>query len=588
MGEGTEDTRRRILKQDLITAKYNKQLIDNVIQKLADNKLIVTRDKAKSNSEIGKQVEVDVAHEALIRNWLMLRQWLEDNRDYLRQKRKLEDAAQEWISSNKNDDYLLQGARLIEAESYIQNFQQLGMLDEVAAEFITESQNLRTKQEQEQSRRRQEELDNLEARRKAEELAKIEAQQREQVQRQAIRKLRLLSTLAVTVGIVASVLGVNSYFNSQKAELKQTASYIKVKLSLSNEIERLLESIELAGDNQKFNQRSLKPSTRLVPEAQSALYQAVQDSRERSTFNGHQDSVKSVGFSPDGNYLVSGSDDNTVKLWDVKNQSLVHTFNGHQDWVLSVGFSRDGNYLVSGSLDKTVKLWDMKKQSLIHTFNGHQKAVSSVRFSPDGNYLVSGSLDKTVKLWDIENQSLVHTFNGHQDRVNSVEFSPDGNYLVSGSGSILTNSGKTVKLWDVKKQSLVHTFNGHQKAVNDLGFSRDGNYLVTGSSDKTVKLWDVKSQSLIHTFNGHQQELRSVGFSRDGNYLVSASNNNTVKLWRGTDWQDWLEVGCERIRLHPTLVSQETDLAKNAANTCLKYGRWSDEEKAEFFEANKD
>ena len=372
LGEGTEDTRRRVLKQELVTAKYNEQLIDNVVQKLADEKLIVTRDKAETNSEIGKQVEVDVAHEALIRNWLMLRQWLEDNRDYLRQKRKLDAAAQEWLLSKKNEDYLLQGARLIEAESYLHNYQKLGMLDPIAAEFITESQNLRTKQEQEQARRRQEELDNLEARREAEELAKIEAEHRENEQRQANKKLRFLSTLAVTVGVLASFLGVNSYFNSQEAKFKQTASYIKVKLSLGNEIERLLESIELAGDNQKFNQRWFKLSTRLVPEAQSVLYQAVQDSRERSSFNGHQSYVLSVGFSPDGNYLVSGSSDQTVKLWRVK------------------------------------------------------------------------------------------------------------------------------------------------------------------------------------------------------------------------DWQDWLEIGCERIRLHPVLVSGETDLARNAANTCLEYGRWSDEEKAEFFKSKKD
>lgn len=104
LGEGTEDTRRRVLKQDLVTAKHDAQLIDNVIQKLADEKLVVTRDRVEPNIEIARQAEVDVAHEALIRNWLLLRQWLDECRDKLRQKRKIEDAASEWQASGQKTD----------------------------------------------------------------------------------------------------------------------------------------------------------------------------------------------------------------------------------------------------------------------------------------------------------------------------------------------------------------------------------------------------------------------------------------------------------------------------------------------------
>ncbi len=143
LGEGTEDTdtRRRVLKQDLVTAKHNAKLIDDVVQKLANEKLIVTRNRVEQNSEIGKQAEVDVAHEALIRNWILLRQWLKQCRDLLRQKRKTEDAAKEWQSSGQKTDYLLSKKRLKEAKDFQKEQKEKYPLSELAASFIAKSIN---------------------------------------------------------------------------------------------------------------------------------------------------------------------------------------------------------------------------------------------------------------------------------------------------------------------------------------------------------------------------------------------------------------------------------------------------------------
>ena len=139
LGEGTEDTRRRVLKQDLVTAKHNAKLIDNVVQKLANEKLIVTRNRIETNSEIGQQGEVDVAHEALIRNWILLRQWLDECRDLLRQKRKIEDAAKDWQSSGQKADYLLSKKRLKEAKDFEKEQQKKYPLSELAASFVAKS-----------------------------------------------------------------------------------------------------------------------------------------------------------------------------------------------------------------------------------------------------------------------------------------------------------------------------------------------------------------------------------------------------------------------------------------------------------------
>ena len=139
LGEGTEDTRRRVLKRDLVTARHDAGLIDSVIQKLADEKLIVTRNRIEPNSEIGSQAEIDVVHETLIRKWLLLRQWLEESREQLKQKRKIEDAAKEWQNSAKKKDYLWSKTRLKKARNFQKEQQQKYPLSELATSFITQS-----------------------------------------------------------------------------------------------------------------------------------------------------------------------------------------------------------------------------------------------------------------------------------------------------------------------------------------------------------------------------------------------------------------------------------------------------------------
>ena len=554
-------TRRRVCLAELANSHHSYEELDQVAHILAnqENRLI-TRTVEKEEDSIIKNtknnnrgaVMLEVVHEALIRDWRQLGNWQKEYRDGMIAERKIEAAAHEWSNNKKNPDYLLQGARLSEGESYLETYGKLGMLDGVAEEFILASQNRRAEKEVEEDRRRQAELDNSEMRRKAEEKARKEAETRATEQKKANKKLRIWSLVAVTFGLTASLLGIGSYINSKEAQLEKRAANIKVKLSLDNknEIERLLESIELVGDNQKFNQRLLRPSKPLLPEVQSVLYQTVEDnSREKSTFNGHEEAVNSVAFSPDGKYLVSGAGgyssedkDNTVKLWDVESKSLIHTFEGHEGSVNSVDFSSDGKYLVSASSDNTVKLWSVENKSLIHTFKGHEGSVQSVDFSSDGKYLVSGgggfldsgSTDYSLKLWDVESKSLIHSFIGHEQIVWSVKLSPDGKYLVSSGGEFNAPGGEdnTIKLWSVEKRSLIHTFDDHEGRVFSVGFSPDSKYIVSGSIDYTIKLWDVEKRSLIRSFEGHENAVTSVGFSPDGKYLVSGSSDDTViKLW---------------------------------------------------------
>ena len=225
--------------------------------------------------------------------------------------------------------------------------------------------------------------------------------------------------------------------------------------------------------------------------------------------------------------LASGSQDLTVRLWDVGTGSLRNTLTGHTDYVYSVAFSPDGTMLASGGRDRTVRLWDVGTGSLRNTLTGHTSLVNSVAFSPDGTMLASGSWDRTVRLWDVGTGSLRNTLTGHTNLVNSVAFSPGGTMLASGGRD------RTVRLWDVGTGSLRNTLQ-HTSLVNSVAFSPDGTMLASGGSDSTVRLWDVGTGSLRNTLTGHTEPVYSVAFSPDGNTLTSGSSDGTVLLWRQT------------------------------------------------------
>jgi WD40 repeat protein len=240
---------------------------------------------------------------------------------------------------------------------------------------------------------------------------------------------------------------------------------------------------------------------------------------------GHQRAVTSVAFSPDGQHIASGSDDSTVRLWNVQTGVLAHELEGHQGWVVSVAFSPDGQHIASGSHDKTVRLWNVQTGVLAHELKGHQYLVTSVAFSPDGQHIASGSGDKTVRLWSVQTGALVHELKGHQDDVISVAFSPDGQHIASGSHD------KTVRLWNVQTGVLAHELKGHQDWVTSIEFSPDGQHIASGSHDKTVRLWSVQPGALVHELKGHQDWVISVAFSPDGQHIASGSSDKTVQLW---------------------------------------------------------
>ena len=276
----------------------------------------------------------------------------------------------------------------------------------------------------------------------------------------------------------------------------------------------------------------------------------VSNTKHLKTLVGHKYTVHCVAFSPDGKTLASGSEDNTIILWDTTTGEHTRTLArptgsfvgptdtlvGHTDTVYSVAFSPDGKTLASGSEDNTIILWNTTTGEHIKTLArltgpfvgptdtlaGHTDTVYSVAFSPDGTTLASGSADNTIILWDATTGQYKQTLIGHKRAVYSIAFSPDGTTLASGSWD------RTIKLWDTATWKYRHTLVGHEKVVYCVAFSPDGQILASGGADKAIILWDTNTGKHVETLVKHNKSIYGIAFSPDGQTLVSGSADKRI------------------------------------------------------------
>ncbi|ETO32119.1 hypothetical protein RFI_04999, partial [Reticulomyxa filosa] len=321
-------------------------------------------------------------------------------------------------------------------------------------------------------------------------------------------------------------------------------------------------------EEKKENIMNNNSSTSIINIAFNYNFELVRSFKLINTFTGHTDWVRSIDYSifDDCQFICSGSDDKTVRVWDIDNNKQIQSFNGHSDSVYCVKFSsyhyhnNRQNVICSSSDDNTICFWDVKDNQQLQLFNEHTEGVWGIEISPfnGGRYLVSGSYDSTIRLWDIETSKSLHVFKGHTEGIWCVDFSPlqsdnksNSIGMIGGNGYTICSGSldNTIRIWDIEKTKQLTVFKGHEDSVRSTKYGPNesgsdiANTILSGSLDKSVRLWDIRSGKQTQVFDGHTSDVSAVAYSQlvlhnlfnwfksRPNIICSASKDNTIRFW---------------------------------------------------------
>jgi WD40 repeat protein len=507
---------------------------------LIDQRILVS-DHRKVDGE--ETPVVEVAHEAILRQWPTLRSWIAEERDALRTLDSVRVAASEWrlhtggVDSAGGDNWLVhRGTRLAEAEALTGRPGFAATLGQVERDYLTACRA----------------AENADLTRERRQLART---RRLQSSVGILIAAAAVIVLLAGTGIVLILAGLAQRTSDTLAELAGTESAAgRYDLAARYAIAGLA-----AANAPLVGYRS--------EAAEAELRGAVNASMAIAALHGHEDTIASAVFSPDGTRILTASFDRTARIWDVRTGKELSVLRGHDDVVVRAAFNADGTRIITASADKTARIWDVRTGHEYLVLRGHDGAVSSAAFSPDDTRVVTASADGTARIWDAGTGREVVVLRGHDGAVTTAAFSRDGMRVVTASadktgriwdtasgrqtavlqghdgsvsGAVFSPDGtrivtasfdKTARVWDAMSGHEIAVLRGHKDFVTGAAYSPDGSRIVTASSDKTARIWDAESGREVASLNGHEGAIESAAFSLDGTRIVTASSDRTARIW---------------------------------------------------------
>ncbi|MCI0713028.1 MAG: protein kinase [Chloroflexi bacterium] len=580
LGEGAEDTRRRTGRDELLSIASDPDLMDEIIDTFAYARML-----SLDNDPTTREPTVEVAHEAILREWERLRGWLNDSRDDIKTQRRLGQNADAWFNNNYDDSYLVTGTRL---EGFERWFVVTDLsLSPVEQQFLTASITARDKQILLEQQR---------------------AEEKTRLQQRARRVLQGLVAVFVVATLISAGLALFAFDARAESDNARAEALREAEVSHSVALAASSEEALFHGDHDLAVILALEANAidDPPPEAREALNGAVYAPGTHRVLVGHEGPVVAVDFSPDGRYAVSGggkqwvpelaignrgmhytSEDFSARLWDLATGDEIRRLEGHTDAIWDVAYSPDGKTVLTASSDTTVILWDVETGQMIHVLKGHVRDVRAVAYLPDSRSAISASTESFIT-WDLEAGTIAHQFYKEIVSLNpwDIDVSSDGRFALvgmrDGTGSrtergagvlldlatgewvkrfdttgpvyavALSPDDKTVLLGahdqveltfdrgtgrpiimhiDIETGEEIARYFQTGSFVTGVDFSPDGKLAISTTLSQSLYVWDLDKRENVIRMVGHNDFLIDMALSSDGKQVLTASQDGTVRLW---------------------------------------------------------